>query len=208
MGPISRRASAALETRRRVVEAAHRSFLERGYSATTIKDVAVRAGVSPETIYKGFGSKANLLKTAYDVAMAGDHDPVSIAERPEGRAALEATTPAAAAAAYADLAELLVARAGPLTRIVLASRGANDEVEGFATTIDSERLEGAAAAVRHWADRGWLRPGVDVDRARDILWVLTSPHVYTMTLERGWSTRVYRDWLADAVLSQVLVTDQ
>ncbi len=38
------------------------AFLERGYSATTIKDIAERAGVSQETIYKGFGSKANLLK--------------------------------------------------------------------------------------------------------------------------------------------------
>ncbi len=99
-------------------------------------------------------------------------------------------------------------RAGSLTRIVLASRGASDEVEDFAAAIDTERLRGAAAAVRRWADSRWLRPSMDVDKARDILWVLTSPHVYTMTLERGWSTHAYRDWLAQALLSQVLVTDQ
>ena len=142
MESISRRTSAALKTRRSVVEAAHMAFLERGYSATTIKDIAERAGVSQETIYKGFGSKANLLKAAYDVAMAGDHDQAPIASRPEGRAALEATTPVAAAAAYADLAELLMTRAAPLTRIVLASRGASDEVEDFAAAIDTERLKG------------------------------------------------------------------
>ena len=40
------------------------------------------AGVSPESIYQGFGSKAGLAKAVFDTALAGDDEPVPIAERP------------------------------------------------------------------------------------------------------------------------------
>lgn len=204
MDPTTQRARAARDTRRRVVEAAHQLFLDQGFPATTIRDVADRAGVSAETVYKGFGGKAGLLKAAYDVAMAGDDEPIPIVDRPEARAVQAAETPAASAAAYADLAETLVGRAGPLTRVVLAGRGASAEVEDFAETTDAERLIGAGGVVAHWAKQGWLRPGLSTERARDVVWMLTSPAVYLMSVDRGWTSREYRDWLADALLALVL----
>ncbi|HWI34402.1 MAG TPA: helix-turn-helix domain-containing protein, partial [Lapillicoccus sp.] len=72
MDPTTQRARSARATRRRVIEAAHDLFLKQGFRATTIREVAERAGVSAETVYKGFGGKAGVLKAAYDVAMAGD----------------------------------------------------------------------------------------------------------------------------------------
>lgn len=208
MEPTTRRATSARETRHRVIGAAHELFLEQGFPATTIRQVAERAGVSAETVYKGFRGKAGLLKAAYDVAMAGDDEPTPIAQRPEARAVQAATTPAGASAAYADLAETLVGRAGPLTRVVLAGRGASAEVAEFAETIDAERLAGAGAVVGHWAANGWLRPGMSTERARDVTWMLTSPAVYVMSVDRGWTTREYRDWLADALASLVLAPDR
>src|SRR4051794_39012241 len=107
----SSRSAAAALTRGRVLAAARSGFLEHGYARTTIRSVAVAAGVSPETVYKTFGSKAALLKSVYDVAMAGDDDPVPIAARPEFRAVREASTPAQVARAYAAYARLLGERA-------------------------------------------------------------------------------------------------
>jgi AcrR family transcriptional regulator len=202
--PTTPRAQSARATRRRVIEAAHELFLKQGFPATTIREVAERAGVSAETVYKSFGGKAGLLKAAYDVAMAGDDEPVPIADRPQVKAVQAATTPAASAAAYADLAESLVRRAGPLTRVVLAGRGASTEVEDFVETTDKERLMGANGVVSHWATKGWLRPGLSPKRAGDLVWMLTSPAVYLMSVDRGWTTREYRDWLAGAILSLVL----
>ncbi|HEY6740805.1 MAG TPA: helix-turn-helix domain-containing protein [Lapillicoccus sp.] len=204
MNPTTQRARAARDTRRRVIDAAHRLFLEQGFPATTIREVADRAGVSAETVYKGFGGKAGLLKAAYDVAMAGDDEPIPIVDRPQVKAVQAATNPIASAAAYADLAEMLVGRAGPLTRVVLAGRGASTDVEEFVETTDKERLIGAGGVVAHWAAKGWLRPGLSTERARDVVWMLTSPAVYVMSIDRGWTTRDYRDWLAGAVLSLVL----
>ena len=48
-----------------------------------MRDIAREAGVATETIYTHFASKAELLRAAGDVAVAGDDAPVPVAERPE-----------------------------------------------------------------------------------------------------------------------------
>ena len=79
-----RRARAA-ETRRQVVEAAHRLFVANGFAGTTIAAVARGAGVSAPTLYAAFSSKAELLRSATDLALAGDEEPVVVVDRPLAR---------------------------------------------------------------------------------------------------------------------------
>ncbi len=207
MEPTTPRAVAARETRRRVIEAARAGFLEEGYPATTIRAVAERAGVSQETVYKSFRGKAGLLKAVYDVTLAGDDEQRTIAERPESHAVMTATTPAAAAAAYAAHARTLNRRAWPLLRTVLSARGASAEIEEFARVTDGERLVGAGMAVDAWDGHGWLRPGLTAERARDIVWMLNSPAVLQLAEERGWTEDEYYAWLTQSLLSQVLGID-
>ena len=78
----SRRQEQARARRRRVVAAARDLFERDGYRATTITGIARSAGVSPEMVYKSFGSKAALAKAVFDIALAGDDEPVAIRERP------------------------------------------------------------------------------------------------------------------------------
>ena len=73
----------AEDTRLVVVAAAARLFAERGWSGTSVRDVAREAGVSVETVYASVGSKARLLMRAIDVGVVGDDAPVPLAERPE-----------------------------------------------------------------------------------------------------------------------------
>ena len=204
MEPTTRRAAAARETRRRVVEAARASFLEQGYPATTIRAVAEAAGVSQETVYKSFRGKAGLLKAVYDVTLAGDDEERTIAERPPSLAVAAAPTPAAAAAAYAEHARTLNGRAWPLLRTVLSARGTSAEIEEFARVTDAERLVGAGIAVDGWDGHGWLRPGLSAERAQDIVWMMNSPAVLRLAEERGWTGEEYYDWLTHSLLSQVL----
>ena len=95
--PEQRRYSTALRaeqtalTRRRILDAAGRLLVERGYHGTTLNGVADAAEVSVQTVYNVVGGKAALLKAVYDVTLAGDDEPVPITERPEFRAAVEAT---------------------------------------------------------------------------------------------------------------------
>ena len=64
-----------------MLRAALARFLDQGYSSTTIAQVAGDADVSVETVYKTFGNKAGLLKAVFDVAVAGDDEPVPMVER-------------------------------------------------------------------------------------------------------------------------------
>src|SRR5262249_56395056 len=65
-----------------VVLAAGDLFERDGYRPTTIAAIAAHAGVSAESVYKGFGTKAALAKAVFDLALAGDDEPVPVAERP------------------------------------------------------------------------------------------------------------------------------
>ncbi|SHN46935.1 TetR/AcrR family transcriptional regulator [Cryptosporangium aurantiacum] len=198
------RAAAAHRTRSAILAAARDSFLESGYAGTTIRAVAEAAGVSQETVYKRFGNKARLLKDVYDVAMAGDEEPVPIAARPQALAVRNAAGPAEAARAYAALSAWLVSRAGDLMRVVSSARGSDPDLDAFMTTVDAERLTGTTMATTAWDERGWLRPGLDRDRARDLVWTLNSPAVWMLLTERGWTNEEYEAWMAGALAALVL----
>ena len=75
-GPPTTRAERARLTRRRIIDAAAELFVERGYGATMLDQVAERAGVAVQTVYFHFGNKSTLLKRALDVAAVGDDEPV------------------------------------------------------------------------------------------------------------------------------------
>src|SRR3954468_13047533 len=76
------RAAQALRTRAQIVAAAAALFVDHGYAATTIDAIAAAAGVSRKTVFTSVGSKAALIRLAYDQAIAGDDDPAPLRERP------------------------------------------------------------------------------------------------------------------------------
>ena len=68
----SGRRARALRTPDQIAEAARELFERSGYAQTTIAGVARAAGVSPETIYKAFGSKGALLRAVVSAAIRRD----------------------------------------------------------------------------------------------------------------------------------------
>lgn len=65
-----KRGDKARETRRRIIDAAAELFVEQGYGATKLQEIADRAGVAVQTIYFVFRNKPSLLKELVDVAIA------------------------------------------------------------------------------------------------------------------------------------------
>lgn len=63
---MSLKTKTAALRRQHILEAAARTFAERGYQRTTIRDVAKAAGVADGTIYNSFASKADLLLSLLD----------------------------------------------------------------------------------------------------------------------------------------------
>lgn len=64
----SREVSRAEATRARLIEAATEAFAELGYHATTTRDIASRAGMSPAALYVHHSSKEELL---FEIARHG-----------------------------------------------------------------------------------------------------------------------------------------
>lgn len=68
-------------TRQHIADTAHRLFLERGYDAVGIRDIAAEADVAVTTLFAHFGSKEALVfeqDAAFEQALAsavGDRDP-------------------------------------------------------------------------------------------------------------------------------------
>ena len=71
----------ARATRQRILDAAGGLFGAGGWAGTGMRDVADAAGVSVETVYKNFPSKGELLHRVVDVLVAGDDEPVPLAQR-------------------------------------------------------------------------------------------------------------------------------
>jgi AcrR family transcriptional regulator len=77
----SLRATQAQTTRRAIVDAASRLFVENGYGATTVDAIAAAAGVSRKTVFTSVGGKAEALKLAFDWGVVGDDAPAPLMER-------------------------------------------------------------------------------------------------------------------------------
>ncbi|MFF5293978.1 TetR/AcrR family transcriptional regulator [Paractinoplanes globisporus] len=193
----TRRAEQARLTRRGILDAARELLVDRGPAAVTMRDVAAHAGVSVETVYKTFGTKAALIKDVYDVTLAGDDEPIPMIDRPEIQAVFAASDPRDKIARYATTARLVGERVGPLLAKLLAgARGGDPDLSRFRETINQERMAGAGGFVRHLAVTGGLRADLDPDRATDIVWTLISPEVYELLVsDRGWSPDEYEQWL-------------
>jgi AcrR family transcriptional regulator len=201
----SRRRSQARATRARIVEAARRRFLTDGYAATTIAGVAADADVSVETVYKGFRNKAGLLKAGFDVAVAGDDEPVPVVERAFVAEIDAEPDPAAKLRRFAVHLAEAVPRSAEIQLLVRATAPLDPEIDALWHQMQQERLTGMATFAARLAESGSLRAGVDADTARDVLFTYMSVELYELlVLERGWTVDRYREFLATALIAALV----
>jgi AcrR family transcriptional regulator len=202
----SRRQATAVETRRRVVSAAHDLFVQHGFTATTMVAIATAANVSTPTVYANFASKAALLQRAIEVAFAGDDEPVAVADRPTAKWVYEAATAEEMLSRYAVMAGELSLRAGPIYSVLVGAADAEPELAALVKTFEAQRLRAATQIAQGVRDRGGLPSGRTVDEARDIIWLCIAPEVYSLlTDRRGWSTKRYVAWVRNGLLQLVVV---
>jgi AcrR family transcriptional regulator len=190
-----RRRRQAAQTRADVLNAAVKLFSETGWAGTTLAAIAAEAGVAVETVYSGFGSKKNLLREALDVSIVGDTLPVPLADRPEYLRLGEGSR-AQRARAGARLHRLTMERSARLWQTAREAAAADAEIAGWCREMEQARRE------QH-SDGLQLMLGEPVDgRQLDLIWGLLSNEMYLkLTDERGWTARVYEQWIARAVFA-------
>ncbi len=195
----STRRDNAAETRRRILAAARTLFMESGY-ATTIETIASAAGVAPQTVYAGFGSKRGILFALLD-EMAVNADVEQLA------AALEAAAGDPARQLRERIAFNVRFFAGGIDLVSIVGRvaGAEPDLNAMWEEGESRRYGAYRAVVEEWARAGALAPGMTVERAIDRLWALTGPDVFRLfVVERGWSLEEFGQWLIDTLEPQLL----
>lgn len=201
----SRRREQARRTRAVVIEAAHRLFLDRGFAATTMPEVASAAGVSVQTVYKVFGSKPGLAKAVFDVAIAGDDEPVAMLQRRSLGRVRDERDPRAKLRMYGDFLAEVAPRHVPVQLVIRDAAAADPDARTIWAELQAERLEGMTLFAGALHDEGHLRAGVAADEARDVLWTYNSAELFELlVLERGWSPERYGRWVADALIAALL----
>lgn len=199
---LSGRQAAARLARQRVVDACRQLVVRDGYRATTMRAVAERAGVSVESVYKSFTSKARLVKQVYDVTIAGDDAAVPLGDRTELRQVFEAPDGRQKVHRYAAFVTGYHQKVGVLEHVLAE---ADPDVAALRTLIDQERLTGLRAFVDHLAHTGALRTGVARSTMAEGWLVLTSSMVFTQLVRTlGWETTAYQEWLENMLAASLL----
>lgn len=199
------RAAQAGQTRRRIVEAAQRLFVEEGYAATTIDAVAAAAGVSRKTVFSSVGGKVDLLRLAMEWAVAGDDEPVTLTDRDEMRALLAGTDAATLLRSWAGVITAIDARTARLFAALEVAAGTDAEARELAARFERQRLDGARRIVDRLTQLGALDRALKRAEAADIAWLSTDPLLYDRLVRvRGWSSKRFSAWLAESLCRQLL----
>ena len=200
-----RREARARQTRLDVLAAAARLFVASGYGATTLQGVADEAGVAVQTIYAVFGNKRTLLEQLLDVAIAGDDEQVVVNDRDWMKPVFAAPSAVERLHAYAFVVRRINGRAGDLFGVLESAASIDGDLVGLAEMTESRRRTGAGSVIASVMAVGRLRKGLDVDHAVDVLWLLNGSAVFRhLVRNAGWSLDEYEQWLAMAMVEQML----
>jgi AcrR family transcriptional regulator len=199
----SGRQAQARRNRQVILDAAQRHFLEGGYAATTIAAIAAEAGVSVETIYKAFGGKPGLVRAIYDRGLVGQQ-PVPAYQRADEMRERE-TDPRAIMRNWGTIASEVSSLVSPIARLVRAAAASDPDMAALLHANNDVREQRARHHARFLKRRGYLREGVSVAQATDIIWTCTSDELYDLLVtQRGWSAPQFGRFLADYMIATLL----
>jgi AcrR family transcriptional regulator len=199
------RAAQAADTRRLIVSAAARLFVEDGYGATTIDAIAETAGVSRKTVFTAVGGKVDLLKTAMDWAVAGDDEPTALADRAPLMALLDLDDPVGLLTGWASVMVAIDVRVAGLYLALEVAADGDDAAGALLEESRRQRLAGARTVVKRLAALNALTDAVPRTDAVDLAWLATDPVLFDRFVRiRGWSVAKFENWLARTLTEQLL----
>jgi AcrR family transcriptional regulator len=201
----SRRTEQARATRRRIIASGRELFLQQGYAAATLDQIAARAGVAVQTVYFHFANKRTVLKKVMDVLAVGDDAPVPLLDRPWVQQVRDEPDARRALAIWLRNDRIIFGRVAPMLSIVRDAAGADPEMAEQWRTNQHQRYLAHRTLAEILAAKKALRPGLTVDKAADIIFTLLSPEVYLLlTAERGWSPAQWQRWQTRTIAEAIL----
>jgi hypothetical protein len=166
--------------------------------------IATEARVAAKSVYS-LGDKATLLTLALDRAIAGDDEPVPLADRPGLHEVLTAVNGAEMARLGARLGAPMLVRLYPLYRAFEQAAGADPELASRWRDYQERRRLDVRRVVEAVERVAPLRAGLDIDRATDTLWALIGWHPVALLVEqRGWGLQEIQPWIEDLFVAILL----
>jgi AcrR family transcriptional regulator len=191
----SRRRASAEERRGRILQTARNLFGHYGYGATSIEQIANRAGVAVPTVYAIYRSKRALLFALLDQADAQ-----------ADVAGLLNDLHAAAGNPRKQLRRLVsftcrfYAQAGDIIDIARGAGSTNEDLLALWQEGEQRRLRGQRPLADAWDRAGALRKSLSPNEALDILWAMTgADHYRLFVVDRKWPFARYEAWLENTL---------
>jgi AcrR family transcriptional regulator len=200
-----RRREQAAATRREILEAAHRLFEQHGYGATTMAAIAAEAGVALKTVYLAFETKSGVLRALWNLRLRGGRDDVPIAQQQWYREALDAPDPERQLRLNARNSRAAKLRIAAVLEVIHTAAPLDPDIATLWDRIQTDYHANQRVIVESLDEKQALRPGLEVDRATDILWTLNHPNLWQLLVrDRGWTPEQYEQWCGDVACSQLL----
>jgi AcrR family transcriptional regulator len=202
----SRRQAQANETRRHILEAARKLFIERGYAGATAEAIAAEAGVAAQTIYAIFKNKKRILVSLMNVSPAtGVEDHTPMAERDGVQAVSQERDRRRQLQMFAQVVANNLDQVSAVFEIMADAARMEPDLDRIIQKLNKQRLENMRFAVQQFAMNGPFRDNMDETYARDTVWTLTSSEVFLLLRrDSGWSKEKYAQWLADMLMRALL----
>lgn len=189
----------AVQTRKRILDAAKELFQTEGFDRVTIGKLAKAAAVSMPTIYALFKSKRGILQCLIDEALPPNQFS-ALAEE-----AKQEKSPKIYLSISAKMARQIYDAERELMDILRSASVVAPELRELEQEREKRRYERQGEGVKMLLKEKALAKGLSLATARDILWSLTGRDMYRMlVVERGWTPEEYEKWLAQQLINALL----
>jgi AcrR family transcriptional regulator len=187
----SRRQRQAQQTREEILSAARRLFAERGYTRTSVRDIAEAAGVSAQTVYDSIGPKQALVARLNDVIDAEAGIPAI------ATAVARSSDPTEIAATSAKITRSILEHSGDVIHALVTGAAAEPELEAVLAEGQRRHLQGAATIVGLLQRLNALDASIDRETAVNTLAAVSDIRLALVLRESyGWSLDHIEQWIA------------
>lgn len=181
----------AQATKNRILDAAETLLIEKGFAGMTVADVARTAGVSPQTVYAIFTSKAGIIMAAIEDRVLNDDanvDAIKLLQSAQDALLILKGT--------ATLVRNVYEGNAPTFTAVYGACVVSPQLAELEADLGELRLQKQDPVVKNLMASGQIHPHLCKETIRDILWAITSREVYYLfVVKRGWSPDKYEKQL-------------
>lgn len=194
-----RRVEQAAETRRAILAAARELFVNSGYGATTVSQIAAQATVSVDTVYAAVGRKPALLRELVESSISGSDQAIPAEQREYVGRMQAASTARDKLIIYANAITGIQQRLAPVFVALRDAAVTDPDCAALWKEISQRRATNMQRLAADLRTTGELRGDLSNDQVADIIWSMNATEYWVLLVrERSWSPEQFAAWLADA----------